>query len=380
MAAGLWPVDRLADELAVLGARGLARDDYFREVAARLRRVVGSDATCWHTLDPQTQLITSDAPEELISSGVYTEQTAPVAGAGIIASEYLIDDVNTFAGLARRRIPVATLSATTRGRPERSTRYREVLAPSGIPFELRAVFVSRGRAWGAVHIARREDREDFRDADVAALARVNGTIAEGIRTSLRFDAARRAETETGPGMIVLGPHDEVELITPRARELLEEMRSRVLAESHEGAPAAVLALAGAARTGHAPGPVAVPGAAGWMTLHSSLPEGRASGRVAIVVDRAAGRESAALRLETYGVTQREREVAALLAQGCSNTEIAAALVVSPYTVQDHVKSLFEKTGVCSRRELVARIFLDDYLPAIMRGAPLGSGGGFAETV
>jgi hypothetical protein len=50
--------------------------------------------------------------------------------------------------------------------------------------------------------------------------------------------------------------------------------------------------------------------------------------------------------------------------------------MSPYTVQDHIKSLLEKTGVSSRQELVARIFLDDYLPPIAAGAPLNSTGQF----
>ncbi len=92
---------------------------------------------------------------------------------------------------------------------------------------------------------------------------------------------------------------------------------------------------------------------------------------------AAGPRVAALRLEAHGVTPREREIAALLAQGQSNGEIATALVLSPYTVQDHVKSLFEKTPVTSRRELVARIFLEDYLPQIAHGGPLTADGTFA---
>jgi DNA-binding NarL/FixJ family response regulator len=125
------------------------------------------------------------------------------------------------------------------------------------------------------------------------------------------------------------------------------------------------------------GAVAVPGRSGWITLHASLPEGRA-GSVAVVLDRTARPETTAVRLETYGVTAREREVAALIAQGCSNAEIATTLVVSPYTVQDHIKSLFEKTGVSSRRELVARIFLDDYMPSLIDRAPLSASGGFAN--
>jgi hypothetical protein len=44
----------LAEDVAAVGRRGLARDDYFAEVGARLKRVVDCDALCWHTLDPAT--------------------------------------------------------------------------------------------------------------------------------------------------------------------------------------------------------------------------------------------------------------------------------------------------------------------------------------
>jgi DNA-binding NarL/FixJ family response regulator len=64
----------------------------------------------------------------------------------------------------------------------------------------------------------------------------------------------------------------------------------------------------------------------------------------------------------------------------TNPEIAERLVLSPYTVQDHIKSLFEKANVSSRQELVARIFFNDYLPHIAAGTPITSTGGFAASV
>src|SRR5215216_5231672 len=192
MPAARWPLDRLVEDVARLGRRGLPRERYYAEVSARLRRVVPSDAACWHTLDPQTRLMTSDAPHELVSEGVFTPDTIMAAGALLVASEYFVEDVNTFAHLASRRVPVATLSQATGGHPERSARYRELLAPSGIPHELRAAFVSRGRCWGAVHIVRRERRVDFSAEDISALASIAGAVADGIRASLRLDAGWRA--------------------------------------------------------------------------------------------------------------------------------------------------------------------------------------------
>lgn len=380
MAKSRWTADRLLDEVATLGARGLSREQYFAELAPRLRRMVDSDAVCWHTLDPHTRLMTSDAPDELISSGVYSRETAAAAGELMVRSEYLVDDFNSFAALARRRTPVGILAHATRDDPRRSPRYRDLLLPSGIPHELRAAFVVRGRVWGAVHIARREQSGPFTQEDAAALARVTGAIGTGIRASLRFDAARRATGAWPPGLVVLDANDEVELMTPAAHDPLAAIRNDAVSASEE-LPSAVLALAAFARrsgrqAAAGANVVTVPSTSGWITLHASLPDGAGGGRVAVVIERAASHQSALLRLEVHGASVREREIATLLARGMSTTEIADALVISPHTVQDHVNSLFEKVGVSSRQELVARVFLEEYLPEALQGTPLASTGRF----
>ena len=385
MSAGSWAVDRLVEDVARLGVRGLPREEYYDEVTVRLRRIVPSAAACWHTIDPQTQLLTSESPHELVSRGVFTADTVTAAGADIVASEYFVEDLNRFSSLARKRVPVSTLSQATGGRPQRSVRYQQVLAPAGIPHELRAAFVSRGRCWGAVHIARREGQPDFTAKEADALASITSLVAEGIRSALRFDAGRRGAAEpASPGLLLLGPGNEVELITAPAQELFDAMRSGAGSVRDEIPPGAVLALAAFTRaTPESAGAhgraVAVPTVSGWITLHASLPDGATTGRVAIVLERSPSPESTAVRLEAHGVTAREREIAGLLAAGLTNPAIAERLVLSPYTVQDHIKSLFEKTDVSSRQELVARIFLDDYLPRIAAGTPVDGSGGFAAT-
>jgi LuxR family maltose regulon positive regulatory protein len=54
------------------------------------------------------------------------------------------------------------------------------------------------------------------------------------------------------------------------------------------------------------------------------------------------------------LTDREREVLALLAQRMSNKEIAQALVISPQTVKRHATNLYQKLQVNGRREAVAK--------------------------
>src|SRR5207244_281231 len=84
-----------------------------------------------------------------------------------------------------------------------------------------------------------------------------------------------------------------------------------------------------------------------------------------------------LRLEAYGLTEREREIANLLAQGLTTSELADRLHLSLYTVQDHLKAIFDKTSTRTRREFLARVFYEECLPRIFQGAPIDADGGFA---
>lgn len=372
-------VQRLALEIERIGARALPYAELHRALTDRIRTVMRVDAACWHGLDPDNVLLTTADPVELMAHGFLTPETEMIAAGAVLASEYQRDDVNSFASLAGRRRPSAILSESTRGRPERSARYQEFLAPFGLPYELRAALVTRGRAWGGVIFHRTADSGDFTPTDAEVMGRLSRPIAEALRSSLRFDAARRAGVRA-PGLLVLGPTDSVELQTPGTDELLELLHGRDGAGAgvaSTGVPRQVLIVAAqtraAAAEGRRPEPLHVPTAAGWVTLYGSVPSG-AAGRVAVAIQGTPDDEVARLRLEAFGLSAREREVAALIAQGLDTATIAEKLFISPWTVQDHCKAIFEKTGTGSRRELRALVFFHDHLPAIVVRTPLDAGG------
>ncbi|WP_406211239.1 response regulator [Kitasatospora sp. NBC_01560] len=71
---------------------------------------------------------------------------------------------------------------------------------------------------------------------------------------------------------------------------------------------------------------------------------------------AAGPPGSAADALPDGLTAREAEVLALIAEGLSNTEIARRLFVSPATVKTHINNLFAKTAVRDRAQAVAYAF------------------------
>jgi predicted ATPase/DNA-binding CsgD family transcriptional regulator len=70
-----------------------------------------------------------------------------------------------------------------------------------------------------------------------------------------------------------------------------------------------------------------------------------------------------------GLSGREEEVLALVAQGLSNAQVAARLGISPLTVKKHLERMYDASGVRNRAELVARTYERTESPSEPTGLP-----------
>ena len=93
----------------------------------------------------------------------------------------------------------------------------------------------------------------------------------------------------------------------------------------------------------------------WVMIEAAQLEGQHDGQVAVTLRAATATEIFDLLCRAYAFSTRERDVVAAVVGGHSTREISARLCISPHTVQDHLKSVFGKIGVRSRRELLARL-------------------------
>lgn len=352
------------DAIARVCARDLAPTELMARVAERLRWAVPWAADGWMFLDPQTLMFTG---------GIRPDQPLEVFSRQL-DDEFRASDVDRFRVLARAPRPAATLRQATGGQPERSSRYRQILAPLGGGDELRAVFRTGETCWGGVSLVRGAADEQFSEADVALVTSAGGLIADALRRALTADgfapAAAPDAGDAATGVLVLDARDTMESWTPEAAGLLRQASEG----NREGLPlpVAVYSVAHRARVM----PSTRPGGPTAATARMRLPTGRwltaeaapldggseRSGRVAVTLQPARPVHLAPLVLAARGLTTRERQVARLLLRGDTTEHIARCLVISRHTLRDHLKAIYTKLGVANRPQFTALLLHEEEPP------------------
>lgn len=351
--------DRVREEIASLARARLDWVSFADAVTDVLSKAVTFDRCCWHTVDPGTVLLTGSVNRDVSCSGLWLAE-----------HEYVIEDVNKWWFLARSGRRAGATSLATHGDLTRSARHRSQEG-FGIGDELRGAFVAGGNYWGAAGFLRDQDRPWFTEHDVRFLASLSELIASGLRGALvsRAVSAEADLTPYDPGVVVLDAVGRGVFVSPAAErlidEIVEEPRHRGPAES----PVVQSVAARVRSTGAGRDPLQLAArsrvqtrSGSWLLLYGTPLSGDGEARTAVIIQPAAGSEVAPIVALAYGLTERECQVVRLCMEGRSTKQMAMVLHVSPYTVQDHLKSIFDKTGVRSRNELVGQIFLEHYLP------------------
>jgi DNA-binding CsgD family transcriptional regulator len=381
---GVYARERAVDHIASVAGRGLDLRAFWDAAADAVSSAVPHYmAPCWFTLDPASLLVTSH----------YDHGQIPELPPEWLAQEYYEDDFHDMAGVARSERGLSTLHDASGGDPTTSPRWQANIQYGGDQELLLALRTATGEAWGILGLYRELDRPQFDADELAFLRAISGPLAEGARRGLLIGEASDPDEPEAPGLVVLDEQWNVESLTPGAEGWLAELPDGDWAGRRK-LPPAVLAVAGRAlRTAEgdtAPGEVALARVLStegrWILLHGASLVAGGTDRVAVIMEAAHPARITPLLMTAYGLTEREQDVTRLVLHGDSTAQMANRLSVSPHTVQQHLKSIFEKTGVRSRRDLVSKVFFAHYEPRLrdnelratqgqpLRGGPLAPGG------
>ena len=282
------------------------RESIQREAIAELRRVIGFDRWCWLFADPQTLIPLSGLAEHDYGPGL----------ARSLELEYSGDDYATMGALARRTVPVASLSAETRRDLARSPRWDEILRPVGIGDEAALACRDALGCWGWIKAYRNIGDPAFSDDDLELLARsarasARRSGAGSAARSLAGAAAERARGDRARPGSARGQLDR------RARNWVEALPA---AEPFTAwgcclprvSGGCARAIRNGAKETHAL-QRAVDGR--WVEIEAAPLDGQGGGRIAVVLRSAAPAETFELLCRAYALTTRERQVVAALIAG-----------------------------------------------------------------
>jgi DNA-binding CsgD family transcriptional regulator len=337
---------RCRERLERLGTSTLDGDSLRYEAVVLLRRTIGFDRWCWPLADPDTLIPLS---------GVAEHDYGP-AVPRVLELEYSGDDFAAMDVLARRASPAGSLSAETGGDLARSRRWDEVLRHVGIGDE--AVIACRDAlgCWGWLKAYRDSAERPFAGQDLGLLAQVGPGLGAALRHSLARDRRRSSMTASPPGVIVLDSGLRPVSWTAGARAWIDVLPAAKVYAALGMLPAMVYPVATLARSRNgARGCGALERAVDgrWVMIEAAALEGRGNRAIAVTLRDATAGETFDRLCRIYALSRRERQVVAALAAGLDTRAAADRLSISRHTVQDHLKSVFAKIGVNSRRELVA---------------------------
>jgi DNA-binding CsgD family transcriptional regulator len=257
---------------------------------------------------------------------------------------------------------VALLRQATGGHPEDSVVWRELLGPHGVGDVASLVFRDKHGYWGFLDLWRSGADARFDPAEAAFLARVVEPITAALRRSQAdsFGVGVRRSDRPGPLVLLLTEQLDVVGQTPDSHAYLRALvppapdRAPIPASAYNVA-AQLLAVADGVDT-HAPRARVHLADGQWLTVRAAtIGDGRGSEpRIAVSIEDCPPAERVDVFARACGLSAREAELLGYLVKGHDTRTVAGLMYLSEHTVQDHLKSIFAKTGATNRKALLSR--------------------------
>lgn len=356
--AGTWARARAGERIAALGAAGLDDRELRRQVLVVLREVINFSAYVWLLTDP----VTAVGVAPLAEVPCVTELPA------LIKAKYATS-VNRWTSLQLRASPAGLLNDVVDGELSRSRVWREVMSRYGIGDVASVVFADQYGCWGFLDLWREESREPFSAADAEFIASVAAPLTSGLRKCQARTFVEPATThrrDAGPVVLTLDDNLRITSRTAASQAWLNvllppEPDERAIPASVYNVAAQLLAAEegidghpASART-HLEGGF-------WLALRAArlsteeqpgAPAGHGAA-VVVTIEEASAAERLDLFSRSFAFTPRENELLGLLATGGDTRAMARQMTLSEHTIQDHLKSIFTKTGARDRVTVLSR--------------------------
>lgn len=357
--ADAWARTRARERIEAIGTASLDATDLRRQALTVLREVVDFGAYVWLLTDP----VTAVGAAPLADAPCMQELPA------LIKAKYATP-VNRWTDLQQRTSPTALLNDAVEGDLARSRVWREVMSRYGIRDVASTVFADRFGCWGFLDLWRDQTSGPFTPSDAAFI----DSLATSLTTALRECQARTfveaaAPRRRSPGPVVLTLDQDLQITsrTAASQSWLDALlppgpQGRAIPASVYNVAAQLLAVE--AGIDDRPAYTRVHLSDGfWLTLRaarlaSDPPESDSltpgTGNIVVTIEEASATERMDLFSRAVGLTAREYELLGWLATGSDTRAMARQMSLSEHTIQDHLKSIFSKTGSRDRVSVLSR--------------------------
>lgn len=340
-------VDRLGTELSAGAGQGATWDELGEAISRAIAPTVAHDAV--------RLVATSPTSGVGLAPFAFWHGYEPDFARTLLRNFFTGGDPQLPADRARRPVLSGVVGAGDRGgRREQVT--RRIFAEHGAGCELRLLLRDSRGIWGSLGLLRARGARPFDGDEVRRVASLGPALIAALRALVRAGPLWPAAPTPPAGVVIVGADHTIRAETPQAGAWWQPPTSR------HGAPdwlrdSFFIGLSLQTRSRMMTPLVCVPAAiyGRWVAIQGQLLDDQGAGDVAIVLQTPTAEQLLPAFGDWYGITARERGVIAELWDAAAPKQIARRLGLSVYTVNDHLKAVFRKTGAGSRAELMAAL-------------------------